>query len=220
MSDTDNGNVQTAAPTAEAGSEAESRSWVAIALRLGGRMAVPSFPSRDLAELRRLDPSRPALSGVYWRWLAEHGLLGSNEVERKWALALTGMALMTRSAAPDFASRFAHLKDTPVGRALYLGPDRTRAVAWHSEDRLMQLTRARGDAERQLLLRLFRSMGAAGVRCDWGTLARLIFASGYDEDQAEAVRRHIVRSYYGAESYAGATAGAGRSDGNGAGGGG
>ena len=132
----------------------------------------------DLAELRRMDPDDPD-AAVFWRLLARYDLLNSGEaVERKWALILHGIALMTPTSSEDNARRSAHDGHTPVGRALFLGSETTRQTGFYSE------------------ARMFRMLAAAGVSFNWREMAQFILNDNYDEDAAELSRRRIARDYY------------------------
>ena len=93
--------------------------------------------------LRRMDPDDPD-TAAFWRLMAGEELLGNPEIERKWALILHGIALMTRTAGgDDVASRSAHNGGMPVGQALYENG--------YSETRFNRLLTARDDMLRVLL---------------------------------------------------------------------
>ena len=128
------------------------------------------------------------------------GLLGAPEWERKWALILHGIALMTRSPIGAQGGRIAHDNQTPVGQALFQGGDAGRREAgYFSESRLSRLLTARGPALRALLKRLFRMMAAADQPFNWFEMARLILCDGHDEEGAEQARNRIAREYYRAQ---------------------
>ena len=177
------------------------RSWGETAVQLANDLAAEGFPRGDLAQLRRMDPDAPD-AAAFWRLTARHELPGNPTVERKWALVLNGIALMTRTAGPDPASRSAHDRNMPLGRALFQGGERDRATAFYSESRLNRLLTARGLMVRTLLARLFRMMAAAGQSLDWYQMTQLILNDGHDEERADDVRRRIARDYYWAESRA------------------
>ncbi len=180
---------------------AQGRSWGQIAVGLAGKLAAEDFPRGDLAELRRMDPDDPD-AAAFWRLMAGEDLLGSPTVERKWALALHGLALMTRTAGSDLASRSAHDRHTPIGEALFYGDDRSRTAGFYSHTRLNRLLTARGPMLRTLLARMFRMLAAADQPFNWYRMAPLILAEGHDEEQADNERRGIARAYYQAENYA------------------
>ena len=173
------------------------RSWGETAIQLANDLAAERFPRGDLAQLRRMDPDAPD-AAAFWRLSASHDLLGSSAIERKWALVLNGIALITRTAGGDASGRSAHDKNMPIGRALFQGGEPDRATAFYSESRLNRLLTARGPMLRTLLARLFRMMAAAGQSFDWYQMAQLIL----NEERADAVRRNIARDYYWAESRA------------------
>ena len=187
--------VDTASPTPRAERPAN---WGDIAVGYAREMASDDFRRGDLAELRRMDPDAPD-AAVVWRLLARRDLLGSRQVENKWALILHGIALMTPTASGDRPSRSAHDGQVAVGRALYLGGESARASAYYSETRLSRLLTARGPILRTLLTRLFRMLAAADQPFNWREMASFILNEGYREEAAEQARRRIARDYYRTE---------------------
>ena len=192
----------TSAPAADApetAAPARPLTWGDHAVHFAGVLA--TYPDRDrgaLADLRRMDPDSddPA---VLWRLLASRDLLDNSntEVERKWALILHGIALMTRTAGADSNSRSAHDRGTPVGRALYLGSESARATAFYSETRFNRLLNAREDMLRVLLGRMFRMAAAGGVTFNWWEMADFIRNADFgDGEAAERSRRRLARDYY------------------------
>ena len=187
-----------AAATPETAATDRPLTWGDHAVHFAGVIA--TYPDHDrgaLADLRRMDPDSddPA---VLWRLLASRDLLDNSnrEVERKWALILHGIALMTRTAGVDLNSRSAHNRDVPVGRALYLGSESARATAFYSETRFNRLLNAREDMLRVLLGRMFRMTAAAGVTFNWWEMANFIRSTDFDDDAAELSRRRLARDYY------------------------
>ena len=177
----------------------QSRSWGNIAVSLAGQIAQYAEHRRgDVAELRRMDPDVPD-KAVFWRLLAPHDLLGDSDLERKWALILHGIALMTPTVGGDGNGRTAHNGYTPVGRALFLGSESRRESAFYSETRFNRLLTARGPMLRTLLARMFRMLAATGVSFNWREMAQFILNDSYDEDSAEESRRRLARDYYRAE---------------------
>lgn len=174
--------------------EGEQQTWDAIAAGFAHVLSQPDFRRGDLAELRRMDPDAPD-AAAFWRLLAYRELLGSPTLERKWALILHGIALMTGTAD----RRSAHDGSMPVGRALFFGGDAQRTAAFYSETRLNRLLTARGPMLRVLLARLFRMLAAANQPFNWREMTSFILNDGYNEKQAEAARRGIARTYYQAE---------------------
>ena len=170
-------------------------SWGDTAFALAGEIAASRVSPGDRAELRRLNPDSPT-PAVFWRIMAENGLLGNLAFERKWALILHGIALMTPRHGGDDASQSAHDGTTPVGRALFLGGEEQRETGFYSESRLHRLLTARGDMLRTLLDRMFRTLASAGVSFNWREMSQLILSEGYDEETAERARRRIASEYY------------------------
>lgn len=173
--------------------------WRLVAPVLAAEIASGGFPRGDLAELRRMDSDTPD-TAAFWRLAAKHDLLGHPRVERKWALILRGIALMTPTG--NTGHRTAHDKTVPVGKALFVGGDPGRATGYYSETRLNRLLTARGSTLTSLLTRMFRMMAAANQPFDWAQMANLILSDGYDEQSAERVRRSIASAYYRAENQA------------------
>ena len=178
--------------------ERRPANWGDIAVTLNRALASADFPRGDLAELRRMNPDAPD-AAVVWRLLARYELLGSPQVENKWALILHGIALMTPTGSGDGAGRSAHDGTVSVGRALFSGDNSQRTKAFYSESRLSRLLTARGPILRTLLARLFRMMAAAGQQFNWREMAWFILYEGYNEKAAEQARRRIAREYYRAE---------------------
>ena len=191
-------STQTVDTTALPAQERRPANWGDIAVTFARALASADFPRGDLAELRRMDPDEPD-AAVVWRLLARYELLGSPQVENKWALILHGIALMTPTATGDGAGRSAHDGVVPVGRAIFAGGDSQRSSAYYSESRLNRLLTARGPILRTLLARLFRMVAAAGQPFNWREMASLILNEGYDEEAAEQARRRIAREYYRTE---------------------
>ena len=189
--------------------------WGDHAVHFAGVIATYSDHDRGaLADLRRMDPDSddPA---ILWRLLASRDLLdtANTELERKWALILHGIALMTRTAGTDLNSRSAHNRDMPVGRALYLGGEISRATGFYSETRFNRLLNAREDMLRVLLVRMFRMAAAAGVTFNWWEMANFIRNADFgDDDAAESSRRRLARDYYQTQRRASAQS---NNDGNG-----
>ncbi len=180
---------------------AQSRPWGEVAVGFARQLAADDFSRGDLAELRRMDPDTPD-AAAFWRLMAQQDLLGRPAIEHKWALVLHGLALMTRTAGNDLASRSAHAPKTPIGEVLFYGDDRGRTSGFYSHTRLNRLLTARGPMLRTLLARMFRMLGAKGCAFDWYRMARLILNEGHNEERAEYVRRDIARRYYWAENRA------------------
>ncbi len=176
------------------------RPWGDTAISLSSTVAQLAEHRRgDLAELRRMDPDDPD-AAVFWRLLAQYDLLNSGEaVERKWALILHGIALMTPTNSGGDNPQAAHDGSMPVGRALFLGGEAQRSQAFYSESRLNRLLTAREGMMRVLLARMFRMLAASGVSFNWREMAQFILNEGYNEEAAEQGRRRIARDYYQAE---------------------
>ncbi len=188
-------NVARHDPSAEQG---EARSWDAIAASFAGQIAQLAQHRRgDLAELRRMNPDAPD-AAVFWRLLAKEDLIVHDPaLERKWALILHGIALMTPTNAGEGVTRTAHDGQMPVGGALFLGGEARRDSGFYSETRLNRLLTAQEEMLRTLLARMFRMLAAAGVSFNWREMARFIFNNG--EAATEEARRRIARAYYQAE---------------------
>ena len=182
------------------GQDTQPRSWGDIAVSLAGTIAQLAEHQRgDLAELRRMDPDDPD-AAVFWRLLGRHDLLNSSEaVERKWALILHGIALMTPTNSGGDSPQTAHDGSMPVGRALFLGGEAQRAQGFYSESRLNRLLTAGGPMLRVLLARMFRMLAASRVTFNWREMAQFILNEDCNEEASEQGRRRIARAYYQAE---------------------
>ncbi len=176
--------------------EPRPRNWGDIAVGYANEISSARFGRGDLAALRRMNPDAPD-AAVFYRLLAQQDLLGSEIVERKWALILHGIALMTRTTGDDMESRSAHKGKASVGSILYLGGDTERPTAFYSEIRFNRLLTARGDMLFTLLARLFRMLASQdGCAFNWREMAQFILNAGYNEDAAERSRRQLARAYY------------------------
>ena len=176
------------------GQDGRPRTWGDNATRIAWLMVQDGFPRGSLAELRRMHPDSidsPTLMGL----LAQEDLFGSPEVERKWALILHGIALMTPNSN-DGDARTAHEGQMPVGRALYLGGEPSREQGFYSETRLKRLLNSRGRMTRTLLARAFRMLAAASVTFSWREMANFILSDGFNEEAAEQHRYRIAREYF------------------------
>ena len=174
----------------------EQQDWASIAVNFARQMTLPNFSRGDLAGLRRMDPDEPGTTVAYWRLMAEKDLLGSPVIERKWALILHGIALMTPRAGDEGDNRTAHEGYMPVGRALFLGGDANRRErGYYAESRLNRLLTARGPMLRTLLARMFRMMAAIDQPFNWREMARFILNEDYDEERFEQGRRRIASGY-------------------------
>ena len=186
-----------AAPNMEGG-EGGPNTWGDIASKFAWQMAQKGFRRGDLAELRRMKPDSTD-SPVFVGLLADKELLGPPEVERKWALILHGIALMTPKGGDGESVNSAHDGDMPVGRALYLGGETTRERGFYSETRLKRLLSSRGDMTRTLLERAFRMLAASNVTFSWREMANFIHSDGFNVEAAERHRRRIASEYFQAQ---------------------
>ena len=178
--------------------EGSPASWGDIAFEIAGEIAGRNFSPGDRAALRRMDLDNPD-AAAFWRLLAPRGQLGCPPLERKWALILNGIALMTPTISRETGGRSAHDGATPVGRALFLGGGTQRAKGFYSETRFNRLLTARGSMLRILLARMFRMLAATDVSFNWREMAQFILNEDYDEERAEDARRRMARDYYRAE---------------------
>lgn len=175
-------------------------SWNETVARLAGLLARQDFPPGDLAALRRMSPGGGQDAAVFWRLAARYDLLGGPVIERKWALIIHGIALMTSTSGQDGPGGSAHDPSTSVGKSLFLGAENSsRASGFYSELRLNRLLNAHGDMLPALLARMFRMLASSGVTFDWREMARFILLEGWDESGAEEARRRFARDYYRAE---------------------
>ena len=195
--------MSTTEVVATSGSEGQGENalpWAERAVGMAGTIAQYAEHRRgDLAELRRMDPDAPD-AATFWRLMAQHDLLSTSEIaERKWALMIHGIALMTPANSGGENPQTAHDGYMPVGRALFLGGESRRDSGFYSEARLNRLLTAGGPMLRTLLPRMFRMLASSGVTFNWREMAQFILNEGYDDNLAEGSRRRIAREYYRAE---------------------
>ncbi len=169
------------------------------AVDLAIALANPIFNRGDLAQLRRMNPDNPDVP-VFWRIMAQQGLLQSPTNEKAWALILHGIAIMTPNGAVKSLS--AHDKDMPVGKALFQGGNPNRKRPFYSEDRLRRLLIAREGMLRILLVRIFRMLASRQQPFDWAEMAWFILASPSPAERGDWRRMKIAREYYLAASRA------------------
>lgn len=174
--------------------------WPHKAAQMAGTLSLyPEYRRGELAELRRMDPQNPG-PPAYWRLMAHHQLLEYSEItERKWALILKGIALMTPNTSTKEHPRSAHNPTAPLGRALYLGNDERRSSAFYHENRLNRLLQATGTTLQASLINLFHTLSQQNIAVNWRQIARLILAEGYDQEASRRIRKNIAKDYYQAE---------------------
>ena len=189
---------QAVTPDAE-GRHGRPRTWGDVATEFAWQMAQEGFQRGDLAGLRRMKPDA-ADEAVFWRLMAQQELLEQGVgFERKWALILHGIALMTRTAGREASGRSAHDGGIPVGRALFIGGDPGRSTGLYSETRLKRLLTSRGSMTRTLLARAFRMLAAANFSFSWREMASFILSDGFNEMATERHRRRIASHYFQAQ---------------------
>ena len=155
------------------------------------------FPRGDLASLRRMDTTSP--TSAFWRISASRNLsrIGGKDSDEQWASIMQGIALLSEQDY-ERAVRF--------GRSLFQGGDTGRKEPYYSEQRFSQLLAARGPLLRILMRRTFRMLAGTKQAIYWLQVAELILNDGYNEDEAERVRRDVASDYYGAMAAAMRTA--------------
>lgn len=172
-----------------------SKSRVDIAVSIAGYIATNALSNGERAELRRMDPDHPDVA-VFWRLMAQYHLLDSPKLEKKWALIIHGIALMTPKSPGDGQPSNAHNGYNPVGRALFLGSGSQPGKGFYSESRLNRLLTSRGQITRTLLVRMFRMLAPANVSFNWREMARFILNEGYNEVATDKSRQQIAKDYY------------------------
>jgi len=167
-----------------ANSPADDRRVSTTVARLAALMKPGGLLSTgEVAELRRMDPARPApgffkLEGAVLDadLPAEAGR--REERETRWAAVVAGLAILGELHRPE----------RRLGTAL--------AEAGFTPVRFARLIRADDDSLPDQLLTLARFMAAKGVQADWTHAAWLL--TSVDAGSLESVRRHLARDYYGA----------------------
>ena len=154
------------------------RLW-AIVNSLRYEIREQEFPRGDRASLRRMEIASPA--SVFWRISASRNLanIGGRDSDEKWASILQGIALLVEQD---------HGQPIGIGLALFR--------ANYSERRFGQLLAARGPLLRTLMRRTFRMLARTEQTIYWPPVAELILNDGYNEVEAERVRRDIAGDYY------------------------
>lgn len=155
----------------------ERSDWRAIVHGIARRLGHDDYPAAHLAQLRRLDPSRPD-SAAFWLLVSRFAepAFDDERAERALAIAVNGMAI---------AHPFHFAERVPLGAAM--------ADAEISEARLLRLLRtgsAQLPEEVRRLARLMASKGEAG-RFDWHDVFKLAF-----HPDADWPRRQIAKDYY------------------------
>ena len=168
--------------------------WKDSAELFATQISQPDFDGTALRELRRMDVEGPS-SLTFWRFMSDRDLIGdspSAEWERKWAVILKGIAIMTETSSP---SKCAHDPNVSVGRALRgdgHGPH-------YSQSRLMRLMRLMRMREGRLyseIISVCRTLHSAGASLDWGELALFIICDDLNEDVVKAMRTNIMRDFF------------------------
>lgn len=136
------------------------------------------------ARLRRFDPGKDPQAALFEvELLLQSAQVAprSEEQHRRWALLLHCLAIVQgahdgRGGATEAGAVLARLR--------------------FSEARLQQLIEADFTVLADLMPRLARRLGAAGVAVNWLPLADLILCADTDqEDKAQAARRRLVRHF-------------------------
>ena len=132
--------------------------------------------------------------------LAQEDLFGSLDVERKWALILHGIALMTPNGGNDGEVRTAHDGQMPVGRALYLGVPKRLGNKDSTAKPVSSGCWPHGvEMTRTLLARAFRMLAAANVTFSWREMGNFIRSDGFNEEATERHRHRIASEYFQAQ---------------------
>ena len=177
----------------------QRESWPDTAARLAGIIAhYPVHNRGDLAQLRRMDPEEPD-APAFWRLTNQHRLGMSTDSERRWALILQSIALLTPNTNNAARVLSAHDPRTPVGRALFQGGDPQRTQALCHEQRLEQLLSSRRKDFRRNLMNLVRMMAQQGTQMDFREMARLVLDEDRDPEAHRRRLNRIPRDYYRAE---------------------
>ncbi|MGE4554056.1 MAG: type I-E CRISPR-associated protein Cse2/CasB [Desulfovibrionaceae bacterium] len=150
-----------------------------------------SISSRELAELRRLNPASPP--AAFWRLLADkvpRWLCHDDTAERAWGVVMQGMAIMGPGG---------HAPGIILGKALRqvvrkLGANSERAV----ESRLWKLLNSRGEPLEDQVRLMARFLDSKEQCVDWLGLTQLLLARS--EAERDRVCRNLARTFYFAQS--------------------
>ena len=176
-----------------------TESWPDRAARLAGIIAhYPVHNRGDLAQLREVDAEQPD-TAAFWRLTNQHQLGMTPDTERRWALILKCIALLTPNGNREDRIQSAHQQRRSLGQALFLGPDEQRESPLCHEKRMEQLVSSQGKSFRSNLANIVRMLAQQGAQLDCRELARVILAEGSNREGHRRNMQRIARDYYRAE---------------------
>lgn len=149
---------------------------------------VPHLSTGDRARLRRIYLTRSrGADGVVVGLMMRAGVTPSDDprIFAPWRLLAHVAALLSGTAGDQ-----PHVPGRRLGAALY--------AVGYSENRLLRLTAARGDALHDQVIRAARMLAQAGERSV--NLWSLFNLVGRDPDRAEQARIAIAQDYYAAQA--------------------
>ena len=146
----------------------------------------------DMAQLRRLDPERPACS-LFWKIMLDYGVTDPSDpdrddqrLERAWANVVSTIAEGTKVGEKE--TQGPHDEKIPMGSAL--------ATAGYSERRLNALLNAREDQITRLTNQAAKFLHKKGQNYNCNDLARLMLTNLRSEAQRNADRTHAARQFH------------------------
>lgn len=176
----------------DGGEELRNRYDPAIAGALAQRITRRDFTSGDVAELRRMNPSRPA-SSAFWNLMLRYRITDPDsarddnvQVEQAWGQIMAAIAKATRVGAEETTGP--HNPAIPLGRAL--------ALAGYHEARLQALLNADPRHVQRLADNAAHFLNSKGQDYNCGDLARLMLSPLRSKAQRDADRTYIARHYH------------------------
>ncbi len=168
-----------------------------IAVKIARTMAKDVFPAKDMNLLAGMDPDSPRVAPLY-RLMTENYLYERGD-DRKWALIIRGIAMMTPSQRSGNGFHSAHNGYMPVGRALYHGNNPQRETPFYDENQMAALLTSTGRSFQDRVLHMLTAVIQTDQRFNWREMASFILNDGYDRKRAEQSRRRIAEEYYRAQ---------------------
>lgn len=151
-----------------------------------------SMSTGDMAELRRLDPSRPTAE-PFWRLMLRHGITAQENDEPERPALETTWAWIIRAIAVD----------TKVGEKETEGPHRGtanlgRALAenGYREMRLKVLLNAQDETLLKAVENAAHFLTDRGQKFNWNQCAALMMTRHRSEEDRDRDRTRIARDYY------------------------
>jgi CRISPR system Cascade subunit CasB len=146
----------------------------------------------DIAELRRMNPERPAAAS-FWTFMMRHGVTNSEgaepdhpELEKTWARIVRCIARDTKVG--ENHTEGPHLGNRSLGEAL--------ANAGYSEERLKALLNAKDETMLKAVEHAAHFLSSKQEKFNWNQGAALMMTEHRRSEQQDGDRVRIARDYY------------------------